>query len=67
MALKDQLTPAYGKLCALFYDATKKYAPESEILFYASFMKQDKDRILEAMSGSGRLQIPLLQRGFGKA
>lgn len=55
---------AYGKLCSLFYDATKKYAPEKEVAFYASFMDKDKGRILEAMSGSGRLLIPLLQRGY---
>jgi len=53
----------YGTLCSLFYDATKKYAPEKEVAFYASFMKKD-DRILEAMCGSGRLLIPLFQRGF---
>lgn len=55
---------AYGKLCSLFYDATKTYASEREVAFYASFMEQGKGRILEAMSGSGRLQIPLLQRGY---
>ena len=54
---------AYGKLCSMFYDLTKTYAPEREVDFYASFMKHG-DRVLEAMSGSGRLQIPLLQRGY---
>lgn len=59
-----QLSTSYGKLCSLFYDATKKYAPEKEVAFYASFMDKDKGRVLEAMSGSGRLLIPLLQRGY---
>ncbi len=54
---------AYGKLCSLFYDATKKFASEQEVSFYASFMDQ-QSRVLEAMSGSGRLLIPLLQRGY---
>lgn len=54
----------YGKLCSLFYDATKTFAPQREVDFYASFIEQNKGRILEAMSGSGRLQIPLLQRGY---
>lgn len=53
----------YGKLCTLFYNATKTYAPEKEVNFYASFMNK-KFRLLEAMSGSGRLQIPLIKLGF---
>lgn len=55
---------AYGKLCTLFYDATKAYAPELEVSFFASFIEQQPGRVLEAMSGSGRLQIPLMQRGY---
>ncbi len=57
------ILPAYGTLCSLFYDADKKYAPEREVQFYASFM-QKQGRVLEAMAGSGRLLIPLMQRGF---
>lgn len=56
--------PTYGKLCSIFYDATKGYAPQREVAFYASFMEQGQGRALEAMSGSGRLQIPLLQQGY---
>lgn len=55
---------AYGKLCSLFYDATKKYAPQKEVDFYATFIEKNPGRVLEAMSGSGRLQIPLIQRGY---
>lgn len=55
---------AYGQLCSLFYDATEKYASEQEVNFFASFIKQYPGRVLEAMSGSGRLQIPLMQRGY---
>lgn len=54
---------SYGRLCSLFYDAVKQYAPAVEVDFYAQFMRPE-GRVLEAMSGSGRLQIPLLQRGF---
>lgn len=54
---------AYGKLCTLFYNVTKTYAPEKEVNFYASFMNKN-GRVLEAMAGSGRLQIPLIQLGF---
>lgn len=59
----DTKPPSYGKLHGLFYDATKTYAPEREVQFFASFMKKE-GRILEAMCGSGRLQIPLIQQGF---
>lgn len=55
---------AYGNLCSMFYDASKAYAPEKEVDFFASFIEKHPGRVLEAMSGSGRLQIPLMQRGF---
>ncbi len=55
---------AYGKLCSLFYDATEKYASDGEVDFFVSCIKQHPGRVLEAMSGSGRLQIPLIQRGY---
>lgn len=54
---------SYGNLCSLFYDATKKYASLEEVTFYAQFM-QKNNRVLEAMCGSGRLLIPLMQAGF---
>lgn len=53
----------YGALCSLYYDVTEKFATTVELDFYTSFMNPE-DRILEAMSGSGRLQLPLLQRGY---
>jgi ubiquinone/menaquinone biosynthesis C-methylase UbiE len=53
----------YGKLCAIFYDEVKQFAPQDEINFYTSFMLPG-GRILEAMAGSGRLQIPLMQLGY---
>ncbi len=55
---------AYGKLCSIFYDTTKTYAPSKEVAFYSSFINQNPGRVLEAMSGSGRLQIPLIQQGY---
>lgn len=55
---------AYGQLCSLFYDATEKYASEQEVNFFASIIDQYPGMVLEAMSGSGRLQIPLMQRGY---
>jgi len=55
---------SYGELYSLFYDATEKYASESEVDFFVSFIKRNQGRVLEAMSGSGRLQIPLMQQGY---
>ena len=55
---------SYGNLCSQFYDATEHYASEREVNFYSSFIEQNPGRALEAMSGSGRLQIPLMQRGY---
>lgn len=55
---------AYGQLCSLYYDATEKYASKAEVDFFAAYIEQNPGRVLEAMSGSGRLQIPLLQRGY---
>jgi SAM-dependent methyltransferase len=55
---------AYDQLCSQFYDATEKYASQEEVHFFDSLLKQYPGRILEAMSGSGRLQIPLMQRGY---
>ncbi len=54
---------AYDQLCSQFYDATEKYASVQEVDFFEKCIKQNQGKILEAMSGSGRLQIPLMQRG----
>ncbi len=54
----------YGRLCSQFYDATEGYASDKEVIFYASFIEQNPGRVLEAMSGSGRLLIPLIKRGY---
>lgn len=55
--------PLYGNLCSLFYDHQEGYASREEVAFYATFLSTH-ERNLEAMSGSGRLQIPLLQQGY---
>ena len=61
----DQKTLSYGSLCSFYYDAAEGFAPESEVSFFADFIDKHKNgRVLEAMSGSGRLQIPLLQRSY---
>jgi ubiquinone/menaquinone biosynthesis C-methylase UbiE len=60
---------AYKKLCTEFYDATKPYASTAEVAFYTSALQSVNGSILEApileaMCGSGRLLIPLLEQGF---
>lgn len=54
----------YGTLCSQFYDATEGYASVAEVDFYSSFIEKNPGMVLEAMSGSGRLLIPLIKRGY---
>lgn len=61
----QQNPSAYGPLSTLFYNAIKPCPTEREVQFYSKFIEQNTNgRVLEAMSGSGRLQISLLQRGY---
>lgn len=55
---------AYQKLCSLFYDAMKNFASEQELGFYLQFINKTPGRILEAMTGTGRIQIPLMRMGY---
>jgi 2-polyprenyl-3-methyl-5-hydroxy-6-metoxy-1,4-benzoquinol methylase len=55
---------AYQKLCSLFYDASKQFASEQELGFYLQFVNKTPGRILEAMTGTGRIQIPLIRMGY---
>jgi len=53
----------YGTLCTEFYDIDHQFATADEINFYKQFLDKNKN-ILEPMSGSGRLLIPLMQEGY---
>lgn len=53
---------AYKSLCTEFYDFTKPFASGEEVAFYTE--KLGGKTILEAMCGSGRLLIPLLNAGL---
>jgi len=55
---------AYGRLCTLFYDADKPRASEAEVAWYAARLPREAGPSLELMVGSGRLLLPLLERGF---
>lgn len=54
---------AYGALCQRFYDADKGLAAVDEVSWYASRLPRDAGPVLEAMCGSGRLLVPMLQAG----
>jgi SAM-dependent methyltransferase len=58
------MSKAYQKLCTEFYDLSKPQAGVKEVQFYANYLKNGKGPFLEAMCGSGRLLIPLLERGL---
>jgi len=56
----------YGPLCTEVYDLTKPAGTSfGDIEYYKDRLQSCKDgRILEAMAGSGRVLIPLLEAGF---
>ena len=53
---------SYGRLCTLFHDTDAPRASDAEVAWYVARLPQN-GASLEAMSGSGRLLIPLLQQG----
>lgn len=56
---------SYSSLSAEFYDLDPTYPPEKEVAFLSPFIEHSvPGPWLEAMSGSGRILIPLLQKGF---
>ncbi|MGR3763179.1 class I SAM-dependent methyltransferase [Rossellomorea sp. NS-SX7] len=56
----------YGKLCTEVYDLTKEVGQSfsGDLEFYKEKLKDCNGRILEAMVGSGRVIIPLLESGL---
>jgi SAM-dependent methyltransferase len=54
----------YGKLCTQFYDIDKPAAPPEELAFYLGHARQANGPVLEAMCGSGRFLIPMMQAGI---
>jgi SAM-dependent methyltransferase len=58
------MKPSYQNLCTEFYDLTMPEAGPKEHAFYRDLLKKSKGPFLEAMSGSGRVLIPLLREGF---
>jgi hypothetical protein len=56
--------PNRGALSALFYDADSPWASDDEIAWYVARLPRDAGTVLEPMSGSGRILVPLLDAGF---
>lgn len=54
----------YGKLCTEFYVTEKKLAFGKELALYSDLLQPKEGPFLEAMCGSGRLLIPLLENGI---
>ncbi|SFS71898.1 class I SAM-dependent methyltransferase [Paenibacillus sp. BC26] len=56
----------YGKLCTEVYDLTKRVGQSlgGDLEYYQERLSSCKGRILEAMVGSGRVIIPLLEAGL---
>lgn len=55
---------ASGPLASLFDDVGESSADDAEIDWYVSRLPRDAGTLLDAMTGSGRLLIPLLDAGF---
>lgn len=55
---------AYGTLGTLFYDAVHPRACSAEVAWYMAHLPRDAGPALDAMAGSGRLLVPLLQAGL---
>jgi hypothetical protein len=54
----------YGRLCAEFYDLDKPLPPRAELEVWLAACRRAAGPVLEAMCGSGRFLIPLLQAGI---
>lgn len=55
---------AYGALGTLFHDAVRPRACSAEVAWYAAHLPRDAGPVLDAMAGSGRLLVPLIQAGI---
>lgn len=54
---------SYGRLSTAFYDLDKPMPPDSAIRFYFSAIEESPGPVLEAMCGSGRFLVPLMELG----
>jgi SAM-dependent methyltransferase len=59
-----QTMTSYKKLCTQFYDLDKPTAPSDALGFYLQYAREAGGAVLEAMCGSGRFLIPMMQAGI---
>lgn len=55
---------SYGNLCTEFYELAKPAPGPLEWAFYENLVRNTPGQCLEAMCGSGRLLIPLFEKGY---
>lgn len=53
-----------GPLAALFHDASSPPASTDEVAWYVERLPRDSGSVLEPMSGSGHMLVPLLGEGY---
>lgn len=54
----------YGRLLTEAYELGHPQAPADELAYYLRAIERAEQPVLEAMSGSGRFLVPLLERGI---
>ncbi|MEO8565623.1 MAG: class I SAM-dependent methyltransferase [Betaproteobacteria bacterium] len=57
-------TPSDGALREAFETAASLHTRSAEIAWYASHLPRDAGMLLDAMTGTGRMLLPLLEAGF---
>src|SRR3990167_1579272 len=62
--MKGNKMRAYKNLCTELYDLDKPHPPEDAFNFYMNHAKNSPGPILEAMCGTGRFLIPMLEQGI---
>jgi len=55
---------SYGRLSSAFYNLDKPAPPDTAIRFYRSVIGESPGPALEAMCGSGRFLVPLMELGM---
>lgn len=58
------MSSAYQKLCAEFYELDKPHVQPDALLYYLEKAAEAHGPILEPMCGTGRFYIPLLEKGY---
>ncbi len=59
-----QTLSSYGKLCTQYYDLDKPEAPKDALASFLEYAQAAKGAVLEAMCGSGRFLIPMMEAGI---